>query len=148
MNTRTLFINFSLNCPEVQTVLIADFDTTLADHIMNLIGVVVNYFKEVSCNLTLFRLYDLSYDMNTNFALHFQFYGPNKKSILTHSQCLVHLALKSHRLLGPCHLSPPTATGGIRQGSNTIMSALFALKFWSNKIIDIDIILYITLTVI
>ena len=51
--------------------------------------------------------------------------------------------------IGPCHLSPPqTATGGNkREGSNTIMSTLFTLVFWSNKIIDVDIWLSITLTV-
>ena len=33
------------------------------------------------------------------------------------------------------------------EGSNTIMSTSFALNFLSNKIIDVDIILSITLTV-
>ena len=34
---------------------------------------------------------------------------------------------------------PPTAAGGNkREGSNTIMSTLFALEFWSNKIMDVD----------
>ena len=32
------------------------------------------------------------------------------------------------------------------EGSSTIMSTSFALKFWSNKIIDVDIILFVTLT--
>ena len=49
--------------------------------------------------------------------------------------------------------SPPpkkkTAAGGNKtEGSNTIMSTYFALKFWSNIINDVDIILSITLTVI
>ena len=44
--------------------------------------------------------------------------------------------------------SPQTAVGGKKtEGSNTIMSTSFALKSWSNKVIDVDIILYITLTV-
>ena len=43
---------------------------------------------------------------------------------------------------------PPNCVGGDKkQGSNTIMSTSFALKFWSNKIIDGDIILSTTLTV-
>ena len=33
------------------------------------------------------------------------------------------------------------------QGSNTIMLTSFALKFWSNKIIDVDIIQFITMGV-
>ena len=37
--------------------------------------------------------------------------------------------------------------GNKTEGSNTIMSTSFALKFWFNKIIDVDIILSITLTV-
>ena len=51
--------------------------------------------------------------------------------------------------VGPFHLSAPqTAAGGNQtEGSNTIMLTSFALKFWSNKIIDVDIILSITLTV-
>ena len=45
-------------------------------------------------------------------------------------------------------IPPQTAEGGNKtQGSNSIMSTSFALKFWSNKIIDVDIILPITLTV-
>ena len=41
-----------------------------------------------------------------------------------------------------------TAAGGNkREGSNTIMSTFFASEFWSNKIIDVDIMLSITLTV-
>ena len=52
---------------------------------------------------------------------------------------------------GTCHLSPlQTAAGGNKtEGSNTMcsMSTSFALKFWSNKIIDVDIILFIRLTV-
>ena len=40
-----------------------------------------------------------------------------------------------------------TATGGNKtQGSNTIMSTSFALEFWSNKLIDVNIILSFTLT--
>ena len=51
----------------------------------------------------------------------------------------------------PCHLYP-LRRGGDRggyktEGSNTIMSTSFALKFWSNKTIDVDIILSITLIV-
>ena len=44
---------------------------------------------------------------------------------------------------------PPNCSGGGNktEGSNTIMSTSFALKFWFNKIIDVDIILSITLTV-
>ena len=43
---------------------------------------------------------------------------------------------------------PQTAAGGDKtEGSNTIMSTSFALKFWSNKIINVDIILSSTLTV-
>ena len=43
---------------------------------------------------------------------------------------------------------PQTAAGGNKtKGLNTIMSTLFALEFWSNKIIHVDIILSITLTV-
>ena len=34
------------------------------------------------------------------------------------------------------------------QESNTMMSTSFALEFWSKKIIDVDIILSITLTVL
>ena len=54
----------------------------------------------------------------------------------------------SDKTYGPCHLFPPkTAAGGNKtEGSNTIMSTSFALKFWSNKIIDVNIILSITLT--
>ena len=45
-------------------------------------------------------------------------------------------------------ITPQTAAGGNkREGSNTIMSTLFALEFWSNKLIDVNIILSITLTV-
>ena len=33
----------------------------------------------------------------------------------------------------------------MKQGSNTIMSTWFALKFWSNEIIDVDIIQPFTL---
>ena len=33
------------------------------------------------------------------------------------------------------------------EGSTTIMSTLFALEFWSNKIIDVDTMLFITLAV-
>ena len=41
-----------------------------------------------------------------------------------------------------------SAGGGNKtEGLNTIMSTSFALKFWSNKVIDVDIILSITLTV-
>ena len=44
-----------------------------------------------------------------------------------------------------------TAAGVIQEnkteGSNTIMSTSFALKFWSNNIIDVDIILSITFSV-
>ena len=41
------------------------------------------------------------------------------------------------------HVSyPPSGRGGTKeQGSNSIMSTPFALKFRSNKIIDVDIIL-------
>ena len=42
---------------------------------------------------------------------------------------------------------PPNGGGSKTKGSNTIMSTLFAFEFWSNKIIDVDIILSITLTV-
>ena len=69
-------------------------------------------------------------------------------------------SLKSHRvaisrelleITSRCYFiviySPPkNCCGGIRQGSNTIMSSL-ALKFVSNKTIDVEIILSITLTV-
>ena len=45
---------------------------------------------------------------------------------------------------------PPTAGGfggeNKTEGSNTTMSTSFALKFWSNKIIYVDIILSFTLT--
>ena len=45
-------------------------------------------------------------------------------------------------------IPPPHGGGGNKtEGSITIMSTLFALEFWSNKIIDVDIILSITLTV-
>ena len=45
--------------------------------------------------------------------------------------------------------SPEAVTGGNKtQGSSTIMSTSFALKFWLNKKIDVDIILSITLAVI
>ena len=45
--------------------------------------------------------------------------------------------------------SPEAVTGWNKtQGSSTIMSTSFALKFWSNKKIDVDIILSITLAVI
>ena len=40
-------------------------------------------------------------------------------------------------------MHPPQAPAGgnkKKQCSNTIMSTSFALKFWSNKIIDVDII--------
>ena len=37
--------------------------------------------------------------------------------------------------------------GNKTEGSNTIMSTSFALKLWYNKLIDVDIILSITLTV-
>ena len=51
-------------------------------------------------------------------------------------------------VLGPCVQSPQAAAGGNKtQGSNTIMSTSFALKFWSNKIIDVDTILSIILIV-
>ena len=44
--------------------------------------------------------------------------------------------------------SPQAAAGGNKtQSSNTITSTSFPLEFWSNKIIDVDIILFITLTV-
>ena len=43
------------------------------------------------------------------------------------------------------HFYPP-AKWDTKQGSNTIMSTWFALKFGSDKIIDIDIILSFTLT--
>ena len=45
--------------------------------------------------------------------------------------------------------SPPqsAAGGNMTEGSNTIMSTSFALKYWSNKLGDVDIILSITLTV-
>ena len=33
------------------------------------------------------------------------------------------------------------------KGSNTIMTTSFALKIWSNKLIDVDMILFITMTV-
>ena len=36
--------------------------------------------------------------------------------------------------------------GYLAQGLNTIMSTSFALKFWRNKVIDVDIILSFTLT--
>ena len=41
--------------------------------------------------------------------------------------------------------SIPPNCGGVNktEGSNTIMSTLFASKFWSNKLIDVDIIHYI-----
>ena len=45
-----------------------------------------------------------------------------------------------------CSIPPKAARGKKTQGSNSIMSTSFALKFWSNKIIDIDIIQSITLT--
>ena len=35
-----------------------------------------------------------------------------------------------------CFISPQATAGGKKQGSNTIMSTSFTLKFWSNKIID------------
>ena len=40
---------------------------------------------------------------------------------------------------------PPTDREHMKQGSNTIMSTWFALKFWSNEIIDVDIIQPFTL---
>ena len=44
--------------------------------------------------------------------------------------------------------TPQTAAGGNKtEGSNTIMSTSFALKFWFNNVIDVDIILSIALTV-
>ena len=52
-------------------------------------------------------------------------------------------------VFGPCHLfTPLRRVGGNKtQGSNTIMSTSFALKFCFNKIIDVDTIVSITLTV-
>ena len=53
--------------------------------------------------------------------------------------------------MGPYDLPPPPNCGGggadKTEGSNTIMSTSFALKFWYNKISDVDIIQSITLTV-
>ena len=40
---------------------------------------------------------------------------------------------------------PPQTAADKTEGSNTIMSTSFALKFWSNKIIDVNMILSITL---
>ena len=56
--------------------------------------------------------------------------------------------LKLFQRLDHVIYSPQTAAGGNkREGSNTIMSTLFALVFWSYKIIDVDTILSITLTI-
>ena len=52
--------------------------------------------------------------------------------------------------LGLCHILPTKQRrrGGYKtEGSNTIMSKTFALKFWTNKIFDVDITLSITLAV-
>ena len=42
---------------------------------------------------------------------------------------------------------PKLRRGNKTEGSNTIMTKSFALKFWSNKISDVDIILSNRLTV-
>ena len=44
--------------------------------------------------------------------------------------------------LSPSPLKPPQG-GNKTQDSNTIMSTSFVLKFWSNEVIDVDIIFYI-----
>ena len=47
-----------------------------------------------------------------------------------------------------CSYPPQAAAGGNKtQGSNTIMSTSFALKIWSDKIIDVDIMLALKMTV-
>ena len=52
-------------------------------------------------------------------------------------------------LMGPCHLFPPpqTAAGGKPEGSNTIMSTSLALELRFKKLIHVDILRSITLTV-
>ena len=56
------------------------------------------------------------------------------------------------QIFGPRTMSfippPPKLrqVGNKTQGSNAIMSTSFALEFWSNKLIDVDIILSFTLT--
>ena len=43
-------------------------------------------------------------------------------------------------------IPPKRLRGNKKQGSNTIMSTSLAMKFRSTDIIDVDIILFITLT--
>ena len=56
---------------------------------------------------------------------------------------LLYISQKKNRII--CLIA--AAAGNKTQGWNTIMSTSFALKFWSNKVIDIDIILSLSLTV-
>ena len=60
----------------------------------------------------------------------------------------IRLTVISDRVIYPPPPKKKTAAGGNkREVSNTIMSTLFALVFWSNKVIDVDIMLSITLAV-
>ena len=72
----------------------------------------------------------------------------NKISFEKHEEpMLVVTATADHVIYPPPPKKKNCGGGNKTEGSNTIMSTSFALIFWSNKIIDVDIILSITLTV-
>ena len=88
--------------------------------------------------------------MPTSFALKSHRVAISLGLLKSHRVAISLELLKSHRVaisLSSIAL-PKTAAGGVELRQKVqIPLSLLALKFWSNKIIDVDIILSITLTV-